>query len=201
MNFNRVPKSEKLKPIIGIISAIIVFTVIYLGAYYYNLNSVTKLNEEKAEKVAAMKTVDLEDNIILKFTQENKSGEQDVFHQLTVGELKKTLKISDITQEELVTIFEGKGYLVDNVDKAELSFSKKAGTGLNPNKYYIGDKDGKISIFKTDEKGKAFIEKDSDISYAITENYPSLDVERIKGFAREFDTREECEAALTDYTE
>ena len=197
MNFNRKSKYQKLKPIIAIVSSIVVFVGFYLGAYYYNLNKIeatSKIVEENREK-----EIGLKDDVLINFTRKNDKGEDEIYYKITVGELKKTLKVEKIEKEELVKILAKKGYEKDNITDKSLSFSKVEGSGLKPNKYYIGDKDGKIAIYKTDDKGKAFIEKEEDISFLRTDDYPEPDIERIKSFAREFDTREECEEALDSY--
>ena len=197
MNFNNKSKYQKLKPIIAIVSSIIVFAGFYLGAYYYNLNKIeaaSKIVEEKKDK-----EIGLKDDVLINFTRKNDKGADEIYYKITVGELKKTLKAEKIEEEELIKILSKKGYEKDNITDKSLSFSKVEGSGLKPNKYYIGDKDGKIAIYKTDGKGKAFIEKEGDISFLRTDDYPEPDIERIKSFAREFDTREECEEALDSY--
>lgn len=197
MNFNSRSKYEKIKPLIAIVSCIVVFAGFYLGAYYYNLNKIEatskSVNEEKVKEAG------LTDDILVNFTRKNTEGIDEVYYKITIGELKKTLKVEKIEEEELVKILASKGYEKDSAKDKSLSFSKVEGSGLTPNKYYIGDKDGNIAIYKTDEKGKAFIEKSEDISFLKTNDYPEPDVERIKNFARKFDTREECEEALDSY--
>ena len=197
MNFNSKSKYQKLKPIIAIVSSIIVFVGFYLGAYYYNLNKIeaaSKIVEENNKK-----EIGLKDDMLINFTRKNDKDEDEIYYKITVGELKKTLKVEKIEEEELIKILSKKGYEKVNITDKSLSFSKVEGSGLKPNKYYIGDKDGKIAIYKTDENGKAFIEKEEDISFLRTDDYPEPDIERIKSFAREFDTREECEEALDSY--
>ena len=178
MNFNNKSKYQKLKPIIAIVSSIIVFAGFYLGAYYYNLNKIeaaSKIVEEKKDK-----EIGLKDDVLINFTRKNDKGADEIYYKITVGELKKTLKAEKIEEEELIKILSKKGYEKDNITDKSLSFSKVEGSGLKPNKYYIGDKDGKIAIYKTDDKGKAFIEKEEDISFLRTDDYPEPDIERIK---------------------
>lgn len=197
MNFNSKSKYEKYKPVIAIVSSIIVFTTLYLGAYYYNLN----ITEDASKPVEStnVEVKGLKDDILVMFTRANDKGEDEVYHKITVLELKKALKVESIEEEELIKILSSKGYEKTKKGENSLSFSKSLGSGLKPNKYYIGDKDGYISIFKTDENGKAFIEKEEDISFLRTDNFPDPDIERITTFAREFDTREECEEVLDSY--
>ena len=70
---------------------------------------------------------------------------------------------------------------------------------LEKNKYYIGEKDGYIAIFKTGEDGRAFIEKPEDVSTKKIEDLPEVDRNKIKNFEKKYDTREECEENITNY--
>lgn len=198
MDFNKL-KKEKLKPIIAIVSVIVVFSVVYLGSYYYRLNQINATNTE--QEVSGKKEDALDDNVIILFTRTTSDGKEEVYYRLTVGEMRKNLRLDNIKEEDLVKVLEAKGFKKNVTTDGSLSFAKVDGEGLASNKYYIGDKDGYIAIFKTDENGKAFIEKEGDISHAMTEHYPKPDVDKIKGFERIFDTREDCESALSDYTD
>ncbi|MGL5066759.1 MAG: hypothetical protein ACRC6T_02875 [Sarcina sp.] len=197
MNFNSRSKYEKYKPIIAIVSSIVVFTVLYLGAYYYNLAQVKA--QSKSVESTNVEVKGLKDDILIMFTRINDKGEDEVYHKVTVSELKKALKVENIEQEELIKVLSTKGYEKTKKGENSISFSKVLGSGLTPNKYYIGDKDGYIAMFKTDENGKAFIEKENDVSFLRTTDFPDPDIERITTFAREFDTREECEEVLDSY--
>ncbi|MGL4761651.1 MAG: hypothetical protein ACRCWG_09325 [Sarcina sp.] len=197
MNFNSRSKYEKYKPIIAIVSSIVVFTVLYLGAYYYNLAQVKA--QSKSVESTNVEVKGLKDDILIMFTRVNDKGEDEVYHKVTVSELKKALKVESIEQEELIKVLSTKGYEKTKKGENSISFSKVLGSGLTPNKYYIGDKDGYIAMFKTDENGKAFIEKENDVSFLRTNDFPDPDIERITTFAREFDTREECEEVLDSY--
>ncbi|MGL5575351.1 MAG: hypothetical protein ACRDCW_07420 [Sarcina sp.] len=197
MNFSRKSKYEKFKPIIAIISCVVVFAGFYLGAYYYNLNKIEAAS--KSIEVTKEKEAGLKDDILVNFIRKNAQDVDEVYYKITIGELKKTLKVEKIEEEELIKILSEKGYEKNSSKENSLSFSKAEGSGLTPNKYYIGDKDGKIAIYKTDKNGKAFIEKPEDVSFLSTTDYPEPDIERIKSFAREFNNREECEEALDAY--
>ncbi|MGL4991196.1 MAG: hypothetical protein ACRC57_08595 [Sarcina sp.] len=196
MNFKK-SKYSKLKPIIAIGLAIIVPVIIYLGTYYYKISK-TEINNQV--DVSTVVTDTLTDDIIISFSKKNLNQELEVYHKLTIGELKKDLNVDSIKESDLTNILEDKGFQKIDFDNKNLSFEKIQDAGLKSNKYYIGDKDGYIAIFKTDQNGVAFIEKQSDITNAQTENYPKPDIDKIKGFERVFETREECEDALADYT-
>lgn len=196
MNFKK-SKYSKLKPIIAIGIAIIVPVMIYLGTYYYKILEIEDTNQVDVSTVV---TDTLTDDIIISFTKKNLNEEFEVYHKLTIGEMKKNLNVDSIKESDLTNILEDKGFKKISFDNKNISFEKIQEAGLKSNKYYIGDKDGYIAIFKTDQNGIAFIEKQSDITTAQTENYPKPDVDKIKGFERVFETREECEDALADYT-
>lgn len=195
MNFKK-SKYSKSKQIIAIVLAIIVPVIIYLGTYYYKISQI----ENHQVDVSTIVTDTLTDDIIISFSKKNLNEELEVYHKLTIGEMKKDLNVEFIKESDLTNILEDKGFRKIDFDNKNLSFEKIHDAGLKSNKYYIGDKDGYIAIFKTDLNGIAFIEKQSDITTAQTENYPKPDIDKIKGFERVFETREECEDALADYT-
>lgn len=197
MNFGKA-KHDKLKPIIAIASAIIVITTVYLGSYYYRLGKIDKTTEVET---AAKESEFLSDDKLIIFTKVGSDGQQEIYYRITVGEMRKNFRVDNIKEKDLISILETKGFKKNNTTDGSLSFAKLDGEGLQANKYYIGDKDGYIAIYKTDKQGKAFIENESDVSFAMTEHYPKPDVEKIKNFERVFETREECEDALSDYVD
>ena len=70
---------------------------------------------------------------------------------------------------------------------------------LEAGKYYIGEKDGYIAIFKAGEDGRPFIEKPEDVSTKKIEDLPEVDRSKISNFEKKYDTREECEENITNY--
>lgn len=200
MDLKKTLKSQKAKPVIAIVLCIVVGTVFYLSSYYYNISKIEKSNATVAAKEASKKEEALKDDSVIKFNRKNAQGVEETYFKVTIGELKSKLKLSKLTQSELEKMMEEKGYKKYSAKDDEMIFTREEGTGLLPNKYYLGDKDGNIAMYKTDENGKAFIEKDSDVTVKALYSLPKIDSDKIKGFESVFDTREECEEALSGYT-
>ena len=198
MEFKKLIRDNKFKPVLGIILAVIVFSGVYLGSYYYNLGKIAKVNAN-VEQTNAEDTNVLKDDIVIMFMKKNQQNIEEIYYQVTVSELKERLKLDKVSEKELETMLKEKGYSKVKSEDNKIIFKKEEGTGLTPNKYYLGDKDGNIAIFKTDENGKAFIEKPSDVSVKKLYSLPKMDSDIIKSFGRQFDTREECEEELSAY--
>lgn len=198
MEFKKLIRDNKFKPVLAIILAVIVFSGVYLGSYYYNLGKIAKVNAN-IEQTNAENTNVLKDDIVIMFMKKNQQNIEEIYYQVTVSELKERLKLDKVSEKELETMLKEKGYSKVKSEDNKIIFTKEEGTGLTPNKYYLGDKDGNIAIFKTDENGKAFIEKPSDVSVKKLYSLPKMDSDIIKSFGRQFDTREECEEELSAY--
>ncbi len=198
MEFKKLIRDNKFKPVLAIILAVIVFSGVYLGSYYYNLGKIAKVNAN-VEQTNTENTNVLKDDIVIMFMKKNQQNIEEIYYQVTVSELKERLKLDKVSEKELETMLKEKGYSKVKSEDNKIIFTKEEGTGLTPNKYYLGDKDGNIAIFKTDENGKAFIEKPSDVSVKKLYSLPKMDSDIIKSFGRQFDTREECEEELSAY--
>lgn len=200
MNLKKTLKNQKAKPIIAIALSIIVGSVFYLGSYYYNISKIEKTNAVIAKQESDKKEAELKSETIVKFNRKNKQGVSETYFQLTIGELKTKLKITKLTESELEKSLVEKGYKKYSSKDGEIIFTREDGAGLLPNKYYLGDKDGNVAIYKTDENGNAFIENDSDVSLKALYSLPKIDSDKIKEFELVFDNREDCEEALSGYT-
>ena len=109
---------------------------------------------------------------------------------------------SDITQQFLVEYFKNEGYSLENLTNDKLVLSRSTGNDtLEPNKYYLGEKNGYFAIYKTDENGKAFIENENDIytNSIKVDNLPASDQSNIKGFKYGYDSKDEAKEMLSGY--
>ena len=80
----------------------------------------------------------------------------------------------------------------------QMIFERAVGT-LEPNKYYIGDKDGYIAIYKSDVNGIPVIENEDDITQREVSLLMEIDQNMIRNYEMVFDTKEECEEALSNF--
>ena len=117
--------------------------------------------------------------------------------------LKKENSIeSEISQQFIVNFFEASGYNLEELKDEKVVFSKDGTTNvLQPNKYYIGEKDGYFAIYKTDSEGNLTIENEDDI-YRNSRSIDFLqgeDLEDIKNLKHCYDTKDEAIEKLTAY--
>ena len=109
---------------------------------------------------------------------------------------------SDVTQQFLVEYFKNEGYTLEKLTNDKLVLSRSTDSEeLEPNKYYLGEKDGYFAIYKTDENGKAFIENEDDIykNSIKVDNLPASDQSNIKGFKYGYDSKDEAKEMLSGY--
>ena len=77
---------------------------------------------------------------------------------------KENFISSDISQQFIVNFFEANGYNLEELQDEKAVFSKIGTINvLQPNKYYIGEKDGYFAIYKTDSEGNLTIENEDDV--------------------------------------
>lgn len=122
--------------------------------------------------------------------------------ELSLGDLEKQLNIGDdLNQAELSNALKDKGYVLVLTSEKELTFKRDPSQTVKPNKYYIGEKDGYLAIYKTDENGTLLIENSEDI-YKNSKTIDSLtpaDITKIKNFKYEYDTKEDAEENLSEF--
>ena len=119
----------------------------------------------------------------------------------SISEFKKENSISsEINQQFIVNFFEANGYNLEELQDERVVFSKDGTTNvLQPNKYYIGDKDGYIAIYKSDVNGIPVIENEDDITQREVSLLMEIDQNMIRNYEMVFDTKEECEEALSNF--
>ena len=122
--------------------------------------------------------------------------------ELSLGYVQKHLNISDDWNEsELTKAWRHKGYVSFLTADKELTFKRDPSQTVKPNKYYIGEKDGYLAIYKTNENGTLLIENDSDV-YKDSKTIDSLtpaDITKIKNFKFEYDNKEDAEENLSEF--
>lgn len=188
---------------ISLLSAIIVLALIvsFFGSYFLTDRltnpKYTESNNEN-EKTVYNNTKALDDNMIVVLMNEGI-----VEKEQSILEFKKENAISsDVNQQFIVNFFEANGYNLETLEDEKAVFIKDGTTSvLQPNKYYIGEKDGYFAIYKTDADGNLTIESEDDI-YNNSRPISFLkgeDLEEIKNFGHCYDTKDEAIEKLTAY--
>lgn len=206
MNFHndKDSKRNKIKRATSALWIVALFVIVICASYlitdrltnpkYKEDNAV--VNEE--EKVVYNNTNSLEDEMTIRLMNDGKLESEE-----SVAEFKSNNGITtDISEQFLVDFYSTDGYEISVLDNTAMVFSKASESiTLEPNKYYIGEKDGYLAIYKTDEKGRAFIEDEQDIfknSMPLKSIHPSVQDE-IKGFKHVYDTKEEAKIGISEY--
>lgn len=201
MNLLKYFKDERARLVIAVVAVIIFFSIGYLGSYYYNLGKINSGSKDASANVALEeKSKPLSDDFIVMFMKVNDENVEEIYYKASIREMKNTLKVDKLSEDDLEKILGEDGFKKKKREATNIVFFKEKGAGLQANKYYIGAMDGLLSIYKTDEKGIPYIEKATDITEVPINIFPEVDQEKIKDFSNVYDTREECEEALTAYT-
>ena len=188
---------------LAIISGIIVFAIVgCFFATYFITDRLTNRkyvnNNAEEEKTVYNNTKALDDNMILILMNEGI-----VEKEQSISEFKKENFItSEISQQFIVNFFEANGYNLEELQDEKVVFNKDGTTNvLQPNKYYIGEKDGYFAIYKTDADGKLTIENEDDV-YRNSRPISFLkgeDLDEIKKMKNYYDTKDEAIEKLTAY--
>ncbi|WP_322016398.1 hypothetical protein [Clostridium butyricum] len=177
----------------------VLLAIIFSLTYYFCDKYITKpiVEKENATVVNNDSSNDLSDETkVCLYSGDVKEDE------LSLGDLKKQLNIGDdLTETELSKALKDKGYVLVLTSEKELTFKRDPSQTVKPNKYYIGEKDGYLAIYKTDENGTLLIENSDDV-YNDRKTIDSLtpaNITKIKNFKYEYDTKEEAEENLSEF--
>lgn len=198
-----IEKREMVKILLGIAFLAILFCGTYFITGYFNNPNINNPNitnsnelviEDGGEKVVLNQTPQaLEDNMVVVLkTKENIDSEK------TVAQLKAELSLTgEVTKESLSKVLESEGYELGEIKSDKLVFNRESEHVLVPNKFYLGEKDGMLAIYKTSENGEP---KDIYVDKAPINILPEVNQESLKNFEKYYDTEEEAHMMLTAYT-
>ncbi|EKQ56996.1 MULTISPECIES: hypothetical protein [unclassified Clostridium] len=185
---------KKLFISMAVTLALIFFITYYLSDRYI-ANKNAKNNTVTASEIN--KDNQLSDNTkIYLFSGDKKEKE------LTLAELKKELNIDkNLSVADLSKALKDKGYVLEISSNGEMTYKKDLSKVIKPNKYYIGEKDGYLAIYKTDSNGTLLIENSNDVysDNKKVDNLSALDKDKIKNFELEFDSKDDAEESLSEF--
>ncbi|GAA0077832.1 hypothetical protein UT300005_22100 [Clostridium sp. CTA-5] len=181
------------------IFCILMLALIFSMTYYLvdrstNYRGLAQTSQGKVNTDIA--TNKLDDNIkVSLFAGDKKESD------MTISEIKKQLNINgDLTQEQLIEILKNTGYNLDVMSNGEFMFKRKVSNSLEPNKYYIGDKDGYLAIYETNKDGVASIKNNEDVflDNKPIESLRDSDKNKIKNFELKYDSKDEAEESISE---
>ena len=187
--------SKKNIALLSIALGALFFAGSYTVSYFYNRE---KIHEANAEIENEKQSIVLKDSYKIVLTKRTVDDDIIVENNLDVKTIKKELDVRELNVEHVVELYKQKGYSVSSTDDYQMIFERAVGT-LEPNKYYIGDKDGYIAIYKSDVNGIPVIENEDDITQREVSLLMEIDQNMIRNYEMVFDTKEECEEALSNF--
>lgn len=197
-------KINNIKRYTSIIWLIALFVIVSCASYlitdrltnpkYSESSDIT--NEE--EKVVYNNTDALEDNTVIRLINNGQLESEE-----TVAGFKSDNGITtEVSEQFIINFYEAEGYEISTLKDDLIQFLKVDEVlKLEPNKYYIGEKDGYLAIYKTDDKGNAFVEDEKDVfrdRMPLKSIHPSVQ-EEIKGFKHVYNTKEEARIGISEY--
>ena len=145
--------SKKIYLIIFILSLL---TITFLSSYYlthYLINPSLRVKSNEVEKTVYNEGSNYLNNqtLITLITGEN------VDYSTTLEDVKESFNLSgNLSLESLTKFFADKEYLLSKWDNTSLTYTRESESNSSnflPNSYYLGEEDGFISVFKTDNNG------------------------------------------------
>ena len=181
------------------ISMTIILALIFSITYYLSGKYITNKNaRNNTARVSGInKSSGLSDNTkIYLFAGEKKEKES------TIADLKKELNIDgNLTQSELSKLLKDKGYVLELESSGQMTYKRDISKSVKPNKYYIGEKDGFLAIYKTDNDGILLIENSQDVysNNKKVNNLRESDKNKIRNFEFEYNSKEDAEENLSEF--
>ncbi|MFT8350813.1 hypothetical protein [Clostridium saccharoperbutylacetonicum] len=178
---------------------VIILALIFSITYYFSNKYITNKNTQNNSVRASEtdKSQELSDNLKICLVSGEKKEKV-----LTLAELKKELNLdSNLTEAELSKELKNKGYVLEVQENGEMTYKKDNSKSVKPNKYYIGEKDGYLAIYKTNENGTLLIENSNDV-YTNSKKIESLndiDKNKIENFELEYNTKDDAEENLSEF--
>ena len=170
-----------------VLLAAIIFLLVYTITYNINnsRNNVDFVNRSGHEKILRNATKEV---VVV---NEDSKGD---FSEKT----RIKLELEDISKIFVDMYPMDKYEIIDFNDKS-IILKERDAISFTPNKYYIGQKDGYITVFKSDDKGKLFIENEVlDVSSKKVESLPVADRELVMNYSISSEEREEVQYILSE---
>lgn len=200
--YNNAEKKENKKRIRNRVTLFIVLLIVCFFSTYFMVDRLTngkdkEVSDNQSKATVYNNTNSLSDDmkIILKVDGIIENSE-------TLKDFKVDNDIESVNEQFLVDYYASKGYSVESLSEKKVVLNKEeAEVTLEPNKYYLGEKDGYFAIYKSDENGKVFIEDESDIyrSSRMVNTIPENDQDDIKSFKLGYNTKDEAKEILSGY--
>ena len=189
-------KKGSKKIILGILALTSIFLISYMATdiYVKSKNKGEDTNQASTNSNSSNKYLNENVKVVL---QKNGSREA----EKTLDEVIDEYGLEgSITQDELTDVLSKYGYTFDVSTSDTVYYNKDLKSELEPNKYYIGEYEGYLAIYKSNDKGELEIEDEKADIYrngAKFTDLKPLDQEAIKKYQYVYDTKEDAKLDLT----
>ncbi|BAK56639.1 hypothetical protein SFBM_0871 [Candidatus Arthromitus sp. SFB-mouse-Japan] len=174
--------------ILGIIGISI---VIFLSAYMITYKVISFKNDTNFVNRNSYESISKNNTRDLVIVSQNDDGE-------FMEKNRMKLELMDINKIFTDVYPLGKYEIIDFNDKS-IVLKEKDENNFNPNMYYIGEKNGYITVFKSDNNGKLFIENEKvDISSKKVDSLPVSDRNLVLNYQLSSDNRDEMQYILSE---
>ena len=180
-------KKKRFIIVASLLLCVSIFLLTYLITYNLNklnsnVNFVDKNNYEIMSKNNTRELVIVNENSEGEFLEKNRIK----------------LELSDINKI-FTDMYPLGGYEIIDFNDKSIILKEVDDKKFDPNMYYIGEKDGYITVFKSDEDGNLFIEDESlDISSKKVESLPIADRELVVNYELKSHEREDVQDILSE---
>jgi len=174
--------------ILGIIGISI---LIFLSAYMINYKVISFKNDTNFVNRNSYESISKNNTRDLVIVSQNDDGE-------FMEKNRMKLELMDINKIFTDVYPLGKYEIIDFNDKS-IVLKEKDENNFNPNMYYIGEKNGYITVFKSDNNGKLFIENEKvDITSKKVDSLPVSDRNLVLNYQLSSDNRDEMQYILSE---
>lgn len=173
------------------------FSISFLVFNRYLDNKKEEIEEAHQETLAREKEKNIDDSVIVILYKDDIKEQE-----TTLKELKKSLGVNhDLNEKELSNILSGKGYVLDGVYDKEIIYRRTIKDSIEPNMYYIGECDGCIAIYTSDEQGNLTINDPQNDIFRVGKKFKDLtknDQNIIKNRELKFSNKDDAEEKISE---
>lgn len=193
----RVNNKKKIITISAFLIVGLFFSTYYIVNKKIEQRDLKYLNTLAEETNASKANEILKNDLKVDFYTENTKDKVTTIKAL-IDEYK--IDKNNVTENELAKAVSKDGYKLSSRSSEGIIFKRDSKDSLEKNTYYIGEKDGYLAIYKTDDKGNLNIHKvySDDISI---DNFMEVDANKIKNY-KYFNSKNlnEVEEKITELT-
>lgn len=203
MDEDKIKQNNKVAVLVSIVTILaICFCASYFVTDYINNKERDIANDSEENTSVTTQSKDyIKDSVIITLRTDGV-----IESEQTLSVIKKLNNIDEeLTKANVIELVGKNGYKFIEMTEGTMLFERPKNfeilAGFEPNKYYIGEKDGYFAIYKSNANGDLTITSEDDIfkSNKKVEALPDMDQKRIRNFELMYDTKEEAILDITEF--